>query len=299
MLPLRVLRPLMLVVFAITLYFNANATIGQTSSNLPCLLTPAGIAFSIWGIIYSALTIFVLRENVRPTHDMPPATAMTLYISFIFSCVCNVAWLLLFDSMFIQTSSVILVLLWLSLAMSYRLLALTVEPPSCFRSLLRVDIIQKNHHRDDYACKSVVDYLVLRVPFTLYFSWTSSATLINICLAMQAAGIEITTGIYCMCIIVLVGCHLAALLVLSDITYVAVGVWTLVWLAQRRASDKVKVIDDAIAYAAQSDVEFMAILSVGIIGLVFVFICVLSTLRSWQSSKSVERTPLRQGGGTK
>ena len=55
-------------VFMITMNYLANAlplngkTTGQLSDQYPNLFTPAGITFSIWGVIYLLLLVFIILQ---------------------------------------------------------------------------------------------------------------------------------------------------------------------------------------------------------------------------------------------
>ncbi len=251
----------MLLVFLITMWFNKYANSTVFPSKHPCLLTPAGVAFSIWGIIYLGVAIFVVRENFRPSNDLPPAVATKVYLWFMISCVFNITWLLVASASYVLVSFFVIVGLWLSVGVIYRLLALNVKPRTA-----TISILPSPHY---YSCTTLIDYIILRLPFTLYFGWTTGAMLINLCLVLlHRSEVQLSTSVYCAFILALVGCHVVALLLFGEWPYVAVGVWTLFWLAQQRALDKMNLTDVA-PYAAASNVEFMAILSLGVIAILF------------------------------
>ncbi len=42
-----------------------NQTIGEVSNKYPALFTPAGVTFSVWGIIYLALLAFCIYHLVK------------------------------------------------------------------------------------------------------------------------------------------------------------------------------------------------------------------------------------------
>jgi len=65
-------------------------TTGQISDNLPNLFTPAGITFSIWGIIYLLLAVFCILQFTPYARQ----TAISAGWIFALSCVFNAAWIL-------------------------------------------------------------------------------------------------------------------------------------------------------------------------------------------------------------
>ena len=50
--------------------FN-NQTIGDVSDKYPALFTPAGITFSIWGVIYLALSAFCIYHLLKAFKAQP------------------------------------------------------------------------------------------------------------------------------------------------------------------------------------------------------------------------------------
>ncbi|MFT5103335.1 MAG: hypothetical protein ACI86C_000988 [Candidatus Latescibacterota bacterium] len=72
-----------------------NATIGGISDNLLTLFTPAGYAFSIWGLIYLLLLGFIFYQGrslfVKVRDD---AFIMKTGWWFVISCIANTAWVL-------------------------------------------------------------------------------------------------------------------------------------------------------------------------------------------------------------
>lgn len=75
--------------------FNGK-TIGNVSDEYHTLITPAGYAFSIWGLIYLLLFAFVIytgrslfSKNVREPHS----AVKDIGWWFVISCVANCAWI--------------------------------------------------------------------------------------------------------------------------------------------------------------------------------------------------------------
>jgi len=90
-------RILTLVFFAAMVFMNylANSlpingkTTGELSDAYPNLFVPAGVSFSIWGIIYMLLAIYCVLQFTPASK----ATALQINGLFILSCVFNGLWI--------------------------------------------------------------------------------------------------------------------------------------------------------------------------------------------------------------
>lgn len=90
-------RILSLLFFSGMVYVNylANSlpingkTTGQLSDSYPNLFVPAGITFSIWGIIYLLLAAYCIAQFLPASKDMGKGISGL----FILSCVLNGAWI--------------------------------------------------------------------------------------------------------------------------------------------------------------------------------------------------------------
>lgn len=80
----------------VLMHYLANAlpindkTTGQLSGQYPNLFVPAGITFSIWGIIYLMLLVFVVVQFREQNKAMIAAIGW----AFLITCVLNAAWIL-------------------------------------------------------------------------------------------------------------------------------------------------------------------------------------------------------------
>ena len=89
---------LIFYLFVVTMNFLANflplngQTSGEISDKLHVVFTPAGYVFSIWGLIYFLLAIWVFRQFLSKHQNSPAYKAAFPW--FALSCVLNGAWLL-------------------------------------------------------------------------------------------------------------------------------------------------------------------------------------------------------------
>ena len=92
------IRYINLLFFAgmVVMNYLANAlplngkTTGELSDNLPNLFTPAGLTFSVWGVIYLLLAIFCILQFTSHAKEI----AINAGWIFVLSCVFNAAWIL-------------------------------------------------------------------------------------------------------------------------------------------------------------------------------------------------------------
>ncbi|AIY04738.1 membrane protein [Planococcus sp. PAMC 21323] len=84
-----------------TLPLNGQTT-GELSNRLSVLFTPAGYVFSIWGIIYLLLAVWIIAFWVRLRKGQSPS--YTTALMFTLSCVFNISWLLLWHYEFFASS---------------------------------------------------------------------------------------------------------------------------------------------------------------------------------------------------
>jgi hypothetical protein len=91
------MKYLNLLIFAAMIVMNylANAlplnnkTTGQLSESFPNLFVPAGITFSIWGVIYLLLVVFCILQFTSPSQDIISKIAL----AFAVTCILNALWL--------------------------------------------------------------------------------------------------------------------------------------------------------------------------------------------------------------
>src|SRR4030065_2616599 len=72
-----------------------DITTGELSDLYPNLFVPAGLTFSIWGLIYLLLAIFVVYHLVSVSRKASeaPAFSQKIGILFFISCLANIGWI--------------------------------------------------------------------------------------------------------------------------------------------------------------------------------------------------------------
>lgn len=167
------LQVLNILFFAMTIYFNYasaagvffDTTQGDMSAKYDTLFTPAGYAFSIWGLIYFLLLGFVIYQsrslfvNVRDDSFIEKTGWW-----FILSCIGNSAWCYLFVGDYILISTFVIF----------------------FMLFCLLQIVLKNRMELDDEPISVIVFLWW--PFVIYSGWLTVACIANVTLYLTKIG---------------------------------------------------------------------------------------------------------------
>ena len=162
----KIIRILTLVAYMVMVGVNFLAmylplggkTTGEISDNYPNLFAPAGYAFSIWGLIYLLLAIYVIYQFKRGDDIL----AGKVNRIFILNALLNAAWIFAWHNDII----------WLSVILIIGLLI----------SLIRIaNILRKSTLTER-------DLRLVGLPFSVYFGWITVATIANITVFLVSLG---------------------------------------------------------------------------------------------------------------
>ena len=153
---------LSLILFSLVIYTNylANAlpiggvTTGEVSDLLDNLFTPTGFTFSIWGIIYLSLFIFLI-SLFRISEDKKPFISKVLVL-FNINCLLNISWIFAWHYMLFPLSLIIM------LGLLY--------------TLILISRVIKTYYID---LNSSYLYNITSFSFNIYFGWITVATVAN------------------------------------------------------------------------------------------------------------------------
>ena len=155
-----------LIAFVVVVVVNALATTiplggmttGQLSDLYPNLFVPAGLTFSIWGIIYILLGIYAVYGLVFSARKSEPSSSFMekVGVLFIITCVANAGWI----------SS------W-----QYRILPLSLV---CMVVLLLVLILIYNRLNVGRTSGAATEKYLVHLPMSIYLGWISIATIANV-----------------------------------------------------------------------------------------------------------------------
>ncbi|RSL31997.1 tryptophan-rich sensory protein [Salibacterium salarium] len=133
----------------IVVNYSAATNVGIVANEEPLLIQPAGYAFSIWGLIYVLLFLWILRAPFQ-RHDKAGIyrdTQVWIPVNFLLNSV----WIITFTNEYILLSTFIIFLLLFSLIRIYQ-------------------IIYWKYNEASFA----------RLPFSIYIGWVSAASVVNL-----------------------------------------------------------------------------------------------------------------------
>jgi benzodiazapine receptor len=189
------------------------------SDSNPTLITPAGYVFSIWGIIYVLLAVFVIYQAL-PSQEEKEFRRKIGWL-FVLSCVFNIVWLFLWQYELLAVSVLVMFLLLVSLILIY----------------LRLDIGK--------AIVPMRERLAVHLPFSVYLGWITIATIVNVSAALVSSGWDgagISQETWAI-VIVIVASIITILVIVTrrDIAYGLVVIWALVGIAAKQSETQVVV----------------------------------------------------------
>jgi hypothetical protein len=217
----------------------------ELSDRLYNLFTPAGITFSIWGIIYLLLGIYVfyaLFASNSAVHKNPYIDRIAL--PFLISCLLNGSWIVAWHYRTVLLSMFIMVALLLTLIFIYRTVPITYKKKINFKEA------------------------VVFIPFSVYLGWISVATVANASALLVSYGVS--GGSYAgiiASVMIVVASALAFISIAKDrdIFYSAVIAWALYGIYVARNADAAKAISSASFVASISLIMSIAVLVLVII----------------------------------
>jgi hypothetical protein len=159
------------IAFVVMVAVNALANIlpingittGAVSDAYPNLFAPAGVTFSIWGVIYLLLGIYSVYQLVQVFGPGSPPVWLTRINSyFLTSSLINILWIFAWHYQ----------LIWLTVVLMLGLLMLLIKIADTIR---REELLQRQK-------------LLIKVPFGVYFGWITIATIANITTFLVSIG---------------------------------------------------------------------------------------------------------------
>ncbi len=192
----------------------------QISDANPTLITPAGYVFSIWGIIYILLGVFVVFQAL-PSQKGKEFQKQVGWL-FALGSLANIVWLFLWQFEYLSLSVALMFMLLATLILIY----------------LRLGIGKSK--------VTMREKLAVHVPFSVYLGWITIATIANISVTLVSInwdGFGISPETWATIIIVVA--LLIALLVVAtrkDVAYALVIIWAFVGIAVKQSANQTIVM---------------------------------------------------------
>lgn len=229
-------RIIMTIAFIAMLIVNGLATAGvlngkttsEISNSQNVLFTPEGYVFSIWGVIYLLVAVWLFLQ-FKNEENLTPKIANL----FIVSSILNVFWLVTFHYEWFALSQIVMLVLLIVLILLYK----------------------------QYSVED--DRFGGRLPFSIYLGWISVATIANMSFTLKyydvSLGIDEVTGT--ILLIIVAGVLAIAGRYLSKDPYFAiVFVWSIVGIAV--ANTETSIVTTAYAVAI---LIFVAIIAISVL----------------------------------
>jgi benzodiazapine receptor len=242
-----------IVAFVLTVLVNGLAgsttilggkNTAQISDAYPTLITPAGYVFSIWGVIYVLLGVFVVFQALPSEKGKDYQTRISWL--FVLSSLLNIAWLFLWQFEYLGLSVVLMFLLLASLIAIY----------------LRLNIGK--------SAVSLREKLAFQMPFSVYLGWITIASIANVAVTLVSVNWDgFGIGPETWAILIVAVALLITLLVVAtrrDVAYGLVIIWALVGIALNQSGN--------------ANIVMIAEISAGIVAVALVASILLRRLRS-------------------
>ncbi|MDA3811063.1 MAG: tryptophan-rich sensory protein [Spirochaetaceae bacterium] len=205
--------------FVAVLVFNSLASIiplgglntGQISDLYPNLFVPAGLTFSIWGLIYLLLAVYVIYNFISKESYIEK-----IGLLFFFSSLANICWIISWQYRHVLLSLFCILIILVTLIRIYQSLNI------------------------GHSHTSKKERYMVHLPFSVYFGWITVATIANV----TAVLVDINWNRFGLSesfwtvavIIVAITLGLIILFLRSDIAYALVVDWALLGILIKRLS---------------------------------------------------------------
>lgn len=200
--------------YASATFLFGDSDTGDVSDKYSTLFTPAGYAFSIWGLIYLALGAYVVYQAFWARQDQILYDQLAPWL--MVNLLGNSLWLPTFQYEFIALSVVFMLIILGSLVQLQIMLTQDTTLPARERAWVRV-------------------------PFSLYLGWISVATIVNLAVFVKYSGWEIPNASESTWVVIMavVGALLAFLVARAtrDWIYPLVFVWAYVAIAVKQSEN--------------------------------------------------------------
>jgi benzodiazapine receptor len=224
-----ILRYANILFYALTVVVNSLAggtTIlgGQLTAAVsdanPTLITPAGYVFSIWGIIYLLLGVFVIYQAL-PSQKGKEYQNRIGWL-FVLSSLINVLWLFLWQYNYLSVSVVLMFALLATLILIY----------------VRLGIGKSK--------VTLRERIAVHLPFSVYLGWITVASIANVAVTLVSLGWDgfgINPETWAI-LVVAVALIITMLMLITrkDVAYALVIIWALVGIGVKQSGNQTIVL---------------------------------------------------------
>lgn len=189
-------------------------TSAQIANRLPIFFVPANYVFSVWGIIYTLLIVFIVYQALPSQRENPYLRKIGYW--FALTCLTNGIWLVLFHYNLFALSMVAMIILLVALIVIYR----------------RIEV--------GHGAVSNATRWGIQIPFSTYLGWITVATVANAAYVLYDAqwnGFGIGGEVWAtIMLVVATAITLTIIVTRRDIAYSAVLLWALVGIVIKQSA---------------------------------------------------------------
>ncbi|MEI8308145.1 MAG: tryptophan-rich sensory protein [Chloroflexales bacterium] len=191
-------------------------TTGELSARFPIKITPPGYVFGIWGVIYSGLLGYGIYQALPAQRENPRLRRIAW--PFVLSCAANIGWIFLWHYNRPRLSLGAIVGMLLALITINTRLGKTLQGP-------------------------LGEKLLAKLPFSIYLSWVSLATLVNITVVLYDLGwdgFDASEDVWTAALLSLgAGAGVGMGAVRGDVAFSLVQAWAFRGIAEKQADNAI------------------------------------------------------------
>jgi len=189
---------------------------GELSNLYPNLFVPAALTFSIWGLIYILLAVFVVYQLITASRrdDKEPYFNDKIGILFFISCLANIGWIFAWHYEILPLSLLFMLIIFACLLAIF----------------LRLNIGKSSASNEE-------KYMV-HLPFSIYLGWITIATIANVTALLVKANwnnFGLGEPFWAVLVIIVgIAISLAIIFTRKDIFYALVVDWAILGILIKR-----------------------------------------------------------------
>jgi hypothetical protein len=132
----------------------------ELSAKYQTLVTPAGYAFAIWGIIFLSQAVFTVAQ-LLPSIRSVNLVQRGVGWNYVFVCLAQIVWSFVFAYEYIELSVVAMITILIFLVRTV---------------LSQIKVVSE----EDELITTARDYWLLQFPFSIHCGWITAASFVNI-----------------------------------------------------------------------------------------------------------------------
>ncbi len=219
-------------------------TNGDVSRKYHTLVTPAGYAFAIWGLIFLGLLAFAVYQALPSQRTNSRFRAIGWWV--ILNAFCNAIWSPLFNTEHIDLALLIILVMLFSLVVIEQRLLIRRDSGGYAGTGAALLPIDPDMTLPESSAPLLETWLA-RIPFSMYFGWLTVATILNVAVYLKATDVSLIglSESAWATVVLIVGILIGAVVFnrFRSVTYMLVFAWAYVAIAvEQTGYGQIKVV---------------------------------------------------------